>query len=131
MEKEELNKINTTLEKIERKIKDEGSSFTSFLDFNRMNEETRRDREEKRNEQTLNLQQNQTNILQNQTIFTRILAIATIILAIGTLLQLMFYFFVNDIIVINNILTNFIFGGIGALLGLSIALLILLFKSKF
>ena len=81
----ELDNINETLKKIEKKIEDkspERNCLTHLMDFSKTQEKYRRDREEKRNEEILKLQRIQTKSIANQESFNRVVAFTGGILAL-------------------------------------------------
>lgn len=79
----ELKDINETLKKIESKIEDKSPfSWKSFLDHDKMQEESRKKREDERNEEILEMQKTQTESIMNQEKFTGIVAFTGGILAL-------------------------------------------------
>ncbi|MBU2616760.1 MAG: hypothetical protein KKB79_02130 [Nanoarchaeota archaeon] len=85
----ELKDLNETLKKIEKKIKDKsptyGYSLKNIFDFEKRNEESRKEREEKRNDEVLKLQGIQVESMQNQKNFTKIVAFTGAIIALTTI----------------------------------------------
>jgi len=71
----ELHEINETLKKIENKIEDKSPfSIRKLIDFEKMQEDSRKKREEERNEEILKLQKTQTESIKTQENFNRIVA---------------------------------------------------------
>ncbi len=92
----DLTEINETLKKIEKKIEDKSPSqdyyFTSFLDYEKIQEKSRKEREEKRNEEIFEMQKAQsedskiqTASIKNQEKFTGIVAFTGGIIALATI----------------------------------------------
>ena len=92
---EELKEINETLKKIESKIKDKNSSglyLRNIFDFEKRNEESRKEREDERNEELLEMQRVQsenskiqTESIKKQENFNKIIAFTGGILALTTI----------------------------------------------
>lgn len=104
----DLKELNETLKKIENKLEDKSPfSIHRLMDFEKMHEDSRKEREEKRNEEILRIQKNQsemsriqTESIKKQEGFNKIVAFTGAILAlIGV------YSFIKDLGLINN--TNF------------------------
>lgn len=83
----ELKGISETLKKIEGKIEDKswGYSWKNLIDYEKIQEESRKKREEERNEEILKLQRIQSESMKNQESFNRIVAFTGGILALTTI----------------------------------------------
>jgi len=81
---EELKDISETLKNIEKKMEDKsmGYAWKHILDFEKMQEESRKKREEERNEEILKIQRAQSESMKNQESFNRIVAFTGAILAL-------------------------------------------------
>lgn len=81
---EKLKEISETLKKIERKIEDKGLGYSlrNLIDFEKMQEESRKKREEERNEEILKIQRVQSESMKKQESFSRIVAFTGAILAL-------------------------------------------------
>lgn len=82
----EISEINETLKKIESKIEDKSPfSWTKLIDFEKTQENSRKDREEKRSEEILKLQKAQADSIKNQENFNKIIAFTGAIVALTTI----------------------------------------------